>query len=51
MTLRRFSSRIEQLDKVFLANARMLYAERPTITYSPLAGHEFSQQTVNTYTS
>ncbi len=26
------------------ANARMLYAERPTITYSPLVGQEFSQQ-------
>ncbi len=26
------------------AKARMLYAERPTITYSPLGGQEFSQQ-------
>ena len=26
------------------AKARMLYAERPTITYSPLVGQEFSQQ-------
>jgi len=31
-------------DKFFDAGARMVYFERPTITYSPLAGQEFTQQ-------
>ena len=31
-------------NEIIKVNARMLYAERPTITYSPLAGQEFSQQ-------
>ncbi len=31
-------------DKFFGAGARMVYFERPTITYSPLAGQEFTQQ-------
>lgn len=31
-------------DEFIDANALMRYAERPTITYSPLAGQEFSQQ-------
>ncbi len=30
--------------EIINAKARMLYAERPTITYSPLAGQEFTQQ-------
>ena len=31
-------------DEFFAASAKMIYAERPTITYSPLAGQEFTQQ-------
>ena len=31
-------------DEFFGAKARMVYFERPTITYSPLAGQEFTQQ-------
>ena len=31
-------------DEIFGAGARMVYFERPTITYSPLAGQEFTQQ-------
>ena len=30
--------------EIINAKARMLYAERPTITYSPLIGQEFAQQ-------
>jgi hypothetical protein len=30
--------------EIITAKARMLYAERPTITYSPLIGQEFAQQ-------
>ncbi len=31
-------------DKFFAAETNMVYFERPTITYSPLAGQEFTQQ-------